>query len=109
MVSLSLLDYLDQRFARHHLFKKSIILIKSWCSYQARILGSQNACLGTYALEIMIASVLNNFYNQLYSPFQVFVKFFQFFANFQWQNYILTLYGPIKTLNFYDHLKMVLV
>ncbi|KAK7821940.1 hypothetical protein CFP56_037240 [Quercus suber] len=52
--SLCFLEQVDQIIGRDHLFKRSIILIKAWCYYEARILGAHHGLFSAYALETLV-------------------------------------------------------
>ena len=32
-------------------------------------------------------------------------KFFQIFGNFDWEKYMITIYGPVRVQNFYERLR----
>lgn len=61
----------DTEVGKDHLFKRSIILIKAWCYNEARIQGSDQWLLSTYALEILILYIFNMFHKSLHGPFEV--------------------------------------
>lgn len=93
------------RVGKNQLLKKSIILIKSWFSYETCLLGSYAACMATYALYVLILFVFNNYFDELHTPMDVLKKFFEVWSSFDWDSNILSLYSPIRTHNFYDKLK----
>ncbi|RDX89278.1 hypothetical protein CR513_29021, partial [Mucuna pruriens] len=66
---------------KNHLLKLSIILIKAWCYYESRILGSHHGLISTYALETLVIYVL--------------LRFLDFFSKFDWNNYCISLRGPV--------------
>lgn len=80
MNTLQLLEFCNSKFGKNHIFKKSIILLKAWWMYDGRILASSNGCFSSYALEIMIAHIINLYYNEFYSPLDVFIKFIQVYS-----------------------------
>ena len=49
----------------------------------------------TYALYILVIFLLNNFHEELNSPFEVFERFFEYFSEFDWSSKIVTIYGPV--------------
>jgi len=49
----------------------------------------------TYALYVLVTFLLNNFHDELRTPFDVFERFFEYFADFDWGNKIVTIYGPV--------------
>ena len=100
--TLGLLEELSARFAKDHLFKKSIILIKAWATHEGRILGSHLGCMATHALQVLIGYVLNAHYAELQTPLDVFFKFFEVFGKFDWDKQVLSMFGPIYREGFYD-------
>ena len=92
------LDFI-QEFAKligkNNLLKKSILLLKCWLTFDAALLGSHTANMTTYALYILVTFLLNNFHDELNTPFEVFERFFEYFSEFDWSGKIVTIYGPI--------------
>ncbi|OWM67062.1 hypothetical protein CDL15_Pgr000514 [Punica granatum] len=72
------LEKVDRLIGRDNLFKKSIILVKAWCYYESRILGSHYGLLSTYALETMVLQ-----------------KFLDYYSKFNWEKYGVSLFGPV--------------
>jgi hypothetical protein len=73
-------------------------------TYEASLLGSHAANMATYALYVLVMFLVNNF--EVKSPMEVFKLFFHYFGQgFDWDQTMVTIYGPIRTLNFYDRLK----
>ena len=73
-------------------------------TYEASLLGSHAANMATYALYVLVIYLVNNF--EVRSPLEVFKLFFWYFGNtFDWDQTMVSIFGPIKTLNFYDRLK----
>ena len=95
-IAYNFLERVNQIMGKDGIFKRSIILIKAWCLYESHILGSQNANLCSYAIEVMIIYVLNNYYEECLTPLDVLRVFIRVFAKFNWAHYILTIYGPIS-------------
>ncbi len=94
-IAYNFLERVNQIMGRDGIFKRAIILIKAWCLYESHILGSQNANLCSYAIEVMIIYVLNNYYEECFTPLDVLRAFIRVFAKFNWEQYILTIFGPI--------------
>ncbi|KAM6578431.1 hypothetical protein CsatB_030268 [Cannabis sativa] len=86
---------IDRRLGNAHLFKRSLILIKAWCYYESRILGSQHGLLSTYALETLVIHIFNLFPTSLKDPLSVLYRFLDYFSKFDWENHCLSLKGPI--------------
>ena len=57
--SLGLLEEVHEMVGENHLFKRASLLIKAWCFYESRILGSNTWLLSTYALQTLIWYALN--------------------------------------------------
>lgn len=72
-------------------------------TYEASLLGSHAANMATYALYTLVVFLVNNF--DVRTPMEVFRLFFEYFGNFEWESQMITIYGPVKTLNFYERLK----
>ena len=70
-------------------------MLKCWLTYDASLLGSHTANMTTYALYIITIFLLNNFYDELETPLDVFKKFFFYFNEFEWASKIVTIYGPV--------------
>ena len=51
---------------------KSILLLKCWLTFDAALLGSHTANMTTYALYVLVTFLLNNFHDELHTPFEVF-------------------------------------
>lgn len=105
LCTLHFLNLMSEKIGKNQLFKKSILLLKSWFTYDASLLGSQHACMATYALYVLILTLLNNFYDELETPMDVFRKFFEVWGDFDWFSNIITVYSPISNFNFYETLK----
>jgi hypothetical protein len=99
------MTFIDKLAAKDHLLKKSIILIKAWFTYEASFLGSYAACMATYALYVLVLFVFNNYYEELHTPMDVFRRFFQVWGAFDWDNNLVTMYSPIKAVNYYERLR----
>lgn len=61
----------DNLINQNHLLKRSIILIKSWCFYESRILGSYHGLLSTYALETLVIYVFHVYSSTFAGPLEV--------------------------------------
>lgn len=81
---MKFLEDIDRIIGKDHLLKNSVIMIKAWFMYEASLLGSHAACMATYALYVLVVFILNNFYEELSTPLDVFYKFFEYFGQFEW-------------------------
>ncbi|KAG9152634.1 hypothetical protein Leryth_022406 [Lithospermum erythrorhizon] len=95
LCTLCFLEQVDRLIAKDHLFKRSIILIKAWCYYESRILGAHHALISTYALETLVLYIFHLFHSMLDGPLAVLYKFLDYFSKFDWDNYCISLTGPV--------------
>eukprot|EP00002_Diphylleia_rotans_P037460 TRINITY_DN8364_c0_g2_i1.p1 TRINITY_DN8364_c0_g2~~TRINITY_DN8364_c0_g2_i1.p1 ORF type:complete len:1257 (-),score=180.12 TRINITY_DN8364_c0_g2_i1:258-3932(-) len=86
-----------------HLFKKSIVLIKAWCYYESRVLGSHHGLISTYALCTMILYLFNTKWTILRTPFQALVEFLDVYSQFNWDENCLSIYGPLPCKQFSEN------
>ncbi|KAJ8753802.1 hypothetical protein K2173_000056 [Erythroxylum novogranatense] len=96
LCTLCFLEQVDRLIGKHHLFKRSIILIKAWCYYESRILGAHHGLISTYALETLVLYIFNFFHSSLNGPLAVLYKFLDYFSKFDWDNYCISLNGPVR-------------
>ncbi|KAF6173017.1 hypothetical protein GIB67_006393 [Kingdonia uniflora] len=97
LCTLCFLEEVDHLIKQNHLFKRSIILIKAWCYYESRILGAHHGLISTYALETLVLYIFNVFNNSFSGPLEVLYRFLDFFSNFDWENFCVSLEGPVPT------------
>ncbi|KMT20330.1 hypothetical protein BVRB_1g003300 [Beta vulgaris subsp. vulgaris] len=96
LCTLCFLEEIDYLIGRNHLFKRSIILIKAWCYYESRILGAHHGLISTYALETLVLYIFHVFDNTFTGPLEVLYRFLEFFSNFDWDNFCVSLWGPVS-------------
>ncbi|CAJ1970767.1 unnamed protein product [Sphenostylis stenocarpa] len=94
--TLCFLEKVDRLVAKDHLFKRSIILIKAWCYYESRILGAHHGLISTYALETLVLYIFHQFHVSLDGPLAVLYRFLDYFSKFDWDNYCVSLKGPVS-------------
>ncbi|KAG1338138.1 hypothetical protein COCNU_04G004440 [Cocos nucifera] len=104
LCTLCFLEKVDDQIGKDHLFKRSIILIKAWCYYESRILGAHHGLISTYALETLVLCIFHFFHKSLDGPLavmrtaallQVLYRFLDYYSKFDWDNYCISLHGPI--------------
>lgn len=95
LCALCFLEQVDQIIGKDHLFKRSVILIKAWCYYESRILGAHHGLFSTYALETLVLYIINRFHSSLCGPLAVLYKFLDYYSTFDWDNYCVTVSGPV--------------
>ncbi|XVF29697.1 hypothetical protein REPUB_Repub15cG0144500 [Reevesia pubescens] len=102
LCTLCFLEKVDRLIGKDHLFKRSIILIKAWCYYESRILGAHHGLISTYALETLVLYIFHLFHSSLDGPLAVLYKFLDYFSKFDWENYCISLNGPIHITSLPD-------
>ncbi|KAL1539507.1 nucleotidyltransferase [Salvia divinorum] len=102
LCTLCFLDEVDSLINQNHLFKRSIILIKAWCYYESRILGAHHGLISTYALETLVLYIFHVFNNSFHGPLEVLYRFLEFFSNFDWDNFCISLWGPVSVSSLPD-------
>ncbi|KAL3622227.1 hypothetical protein CASFOL_033638 [Castilleja foliolosa] len=102
LCTLCFLDEVDSLINQNHLFKRSIILIKAWCYYESRVLGAHHGLISTYALETLVLYIFHVFNNSFHGPLEVLYRFLEFFSNFDWDNFCVSLWGPVPISNLPD-------
>ncbi|KAI3829952.1 hypothetical protein L1987_04084 [Smallanthus sonchifolius] len=95
LCTLCFLEQVDRLVGKDHLFKRSIILIKAWCYYESRILGAHHGLISTYALETLVLYIFHVFHASLNGPLEVLYRFLDYYAKFDWDNYCISLDGPV--------------
>ncbi|KAJ4950681.1 hypothetical protein NE237_027513 [Protea cynaroides] len=95
LCTLCFLEEVDHLINQNHLFKRSVILIKAWCYYESRILGAHHGLISTYALETLVLYIFHVFNNNFSGPLEVLYRFLEFFSNFDWDNFCVSLWGPV--------------
>ncbi|KAI4305066.1 hypothetical protein L6164_028455 [Bauhinia variegata] len=96
LCTLCFLERVDCLVGKNHLFKRSIILIKAWCYYESRILGAHHGLISTYALETLVLYIFHHFHVSLDGPLAVLYRFLDYFSKFDWENYCVSLKGPVS-------------
>ncbi|KAL3829026.1 hypothetical protein ACJIZ3_017828 [Penstemon smallii] len=94
--TLCFLEKIDRLVGKNHLFKRSIILVKAWCYFESRILGAHHGLLSTYALETLVLYIFHVFHTTLRGPLAVLYKFLEYYSQFDWENYCISLKGPVR-------------
>ncbi|XVF33186.1 hypothetical protein REPUB_Repub17cG0146800 [Reevesia pubescens] len=95
LCTLCFLEEVDLLINHNHLFKRSIILIKAWCYYESRILGAHHGLISTYALETLVLYIFHVFNKSFSGPLEVLYRFLEFFSKFDWENFCVSLWGPV--------------
>lgn len=95
---------LEKKYLDSYFYKRTLLLIKSWCYYEGNILGSNIGLLGSYALEVLVIYMFNNYKDKFNSEIEAFFTFFNMMSKINWENQIVTIYGiyDITTLSKYE-------
>lgn len=103
------LEEVDRVVGQNHLFKRSIVLIKAWCSHESQrysghpvsVVSSARgmeaiSSLSSRAIESMVLCMFNFILPKggINHPFAALVFFLKFYANFEWDNCIISVEGP---------------
>lgn len=95
LCTLCFLEQVDHLIGNDHIFKRSIILIKAWCFYESRVLGAHHGLISTYALATLVLYIFHLFHSSLNGPLAVLYRFLDYFSKFDWDNYCISLNGPV--------------
>ena len=101
IASVTFLEEADRCIGQNHLFKRSLLLVKCWCIHESiryggqKIIGSKHGMLSSYAVSILVLYVFNKYTANLTHPFSVLRSFLYTYANFRWDNVVLTVSGPV--------------
>ncbi|KAG6590802.1 DNA polymerase sigma [Phytophthora cinnamomi] len=118
--AVRLLDAMAVRVGRQHLFKKSLILIKAWCTHESSpfmqaasvesgglgpsvvpgsapssVMGASLGALSTYAVNTIAMALFNQYGDALTHPLQALYLFLDRLAEFPWHESALTLHGAV--------------
>ena len=96
------IEEVDRCVGRHHLFKRSALLIKAFLRFESpnyasshqSILDSKRGMLSTYALNVMVVYIFN-MDPKLAHPLEVLRAFLNTFAHWDWDSSVLTIDGPV--------------
>lgn len=103
------MSYIEKNFDEHinnySLFKRTLLLIKSWAYYEGNLIGSNIGLMASYALEVLVIYLFNNYSHLFTSEIQAFFSFFHILGEMDWDHEILHIFGTIKNETFLDGLK----
>lgn len=97
-------ELLDDFVGQNHLFKRSILLIKAWCTYESykysrgagSVVGSKEGRLSTSSLNVMTSWIFNLHGKKIKHPLQALYYFLSFYSTFDWNTYTITIHGPLS-------------
>ena len=93
LFKLIFMHYIETNYLDIVFYKRTLLLIKAWCYYEGTILGSNIGLLGSYALEILVIYMFNNYSHLFNDELGAFFTFFYLMSQINWENQILTIYG----------------
>ena len=85
-------------------FKRTILLIKAWCTEEGNLMGSNIGLMASYALESLIAHMFNLYYQEINNETEGFFYFFNLMNNIDLENNIISLFGLIPVTDFHSKL-----
>jgi len=101
IVALYFIEKVNKIVGRANLFKRSLLLVKSWCLNESviygggpAILGAKEGMLSSYAVSVLVTYLFNKFGKDLQHPLQVLHLFLHFYQFYPWETHVLTLEGP---------------
>lgn len=107
LCKLSFMNILDKEIfkkeSRIKLFKRTLILLKAWCSAESYILGSNISLMASYALECLTIYLFNFYSDSIASEFDGFCKFFEVMSEIKWETEIVTIFGLLSNDDFSDN------
>ncbi|KAL0222051.1 hypothetical protein RCL1_001905 [Eukaryota sp. TZLM3-RCL] len=102
LCSLCFFDTVDSEIGHHHLFKRSVLFVKSWCTYQSRILGSHAGLFSTYSVQTIILHLFMRYGNLIETPLDLFAFFADFVSSFPWDSHVFTVFGKVDFTELID-------
>ena len=106
------MNFADLQFSQYfetnqYLFRRSLLLIKAWCLYEGCIVGSNIGLMASYAVEVLVIYLFNNFHKNFKNEFEAFVEFFRVIKTINWDNFSICIEGCIP-LEIVDEDKLML-
>eukprot|EP00600_Ochromonadales_sp_CCMP1393_P014037 CAMPEP_0175013974 /NCGR_PEP_ID=MMETSP0005-20121125/10253_1 /TAXON_ID=420556 /ORGANISM="Ochromonas sp., Strain CCMP1393" /LENGTH=1164 /DNA_ID=CAMNT_0016270563 /DNA_START=54 /DNA_END=3544 /DNA_ORIENTATION=- len=94
---LALLEEISALVGQNGLFKRSLLLIRAWWSYETTsYVGTTiRHYLSDFALSVMVASVFNQFHTHIHSPLQALCAFLAEFADYDGCTSAISLQGIV--------------
>ena len=86
------------------IFKRTILLIKAWCTEEGNLMGSNIGLMASYALESLIAHMFNLYSQEINNEIEGFFYFFNLMNNIDLENNIISLFGLIPVTDFHSKL-----
>ena len=106
LLKLFYIDYIFKKVEKYYqkstILKRSILLIKAWCYYEGNLIGSNIGLMASCALELLTINIFNTHYKNINNEIDAFFCFFNFINTIDFNNSIMTLFGPITKTNFFN-------
>jgi hypothetical protein len=128
----TLIERVDEFLGKNHVFKRSLLLVKAWLTYDSLVTSDAVAAsasnntnntgvqsspdntssnssislldkLSTSALVVILIYVFQNEGEHIVSPFQALVHFFLTMLNFDWGKYAMTIHGMVRLSDIDQH------
>ena len=87
-----------------NIFRRTLLLIKGWCFYEGKLMGSNIGLMASYTLEILVIYLFNFHYDEIHNEYEGFEKFFELMQKLKWETNIISLYGIMSNFIFYQKL-----
>ncbi|MCQ2818225.1 MAG: nucleotidyltransferase domain-containing protein [archaeon] len=104
LFKLMFMHHLEEKYLDPYFYKRTFLLIKAYCYYQASILGSNAAALGSYALEVLVIYMFNLYSDQFTTELEAFFTFFKIMNKINWDNQCVTIYGLFEKSDAFSNL-----
>ena len=98
----SIFNQIGKKFNSNKLniFKRSIILIKAWCTYEGTLMGSNIGLMASYALESLIIHMFNLYHKEINSEIESFFYFLNLMNRIDLENNLVSTFGLIPISDF---------
>ncbi|CAM9340290.1 unnamed protein product [Choristocarpus tenellus] len=104
IAAAALLEEADKLIRHGHLFKRSILLLKTWMLCEAprlvgqRVFGGKDSGLTSYALSILVLLLFQSaeVAKTLQHPVDVLLRFFRVYSTVDWERTCFTFSGPLS-------------
>ena len=107
LLKIIFMNYLFQKLAKDtnklFILKRTIILIKAWSYYEGNFIGSNIGLMASCALELLMLYIFNIYYENIQDEIDAFFLFFKLMSEFDFDNNIITLFGPISKKFFFEN------
>jgi len=85
------------------ILRRTITLIKAWFYYEGNFIGSNIGLMASCALELLVLYIFNIYYENIQDEIDAFFLFFKLMSEFDFENNIITIFGPISKNYFFEN------